>query len=73
VNKFRWSTAGVGLEQHDNGDVVTVVLGREDGFITGPVLDEHEKQVVRPGHGLGFRGGIQLKFDLECAVNVLQS
>jgi len=52
---------------------VTVVLGREDGFITGPVLDEHEKQVVGPGHGLGFGGGIQLKFDLECAVNVLQS
>jgi hypothetical protein len=52
---------------------VTVVLGREDGFITGPVLDEYEKQVVRPGHGLGFRGGIQLKSDLECAVNILQS
>jgi hypothetical protein len=33
---------------------------------------EHEKQVVRPGHGLGFRGGIQLKSDLERAVNVLQ-
>jgi hypothetical protein len=52
---------------------VTVVLGREDGFITGLVLDEHKKQVVRAGHGLGFRGSIQLKFDLEYAINILQS
>jgi hypothetical protein len=35
-----------------------VVLGRKDGFITGPMLDEYEKQVVRPGHGLRFRGNI---------------
>jgi hypothetical protein len=61
------------LEQHYSGDVVTIVLGREDGFITGLVLDEHEKQVVRSSHGLGFRRGIQLKVDLECAVDVLQS
>jgi hypothetical protein len=73
VNKLRWSTTYVGLEQHNSGDVVTVVLGREDGFITGPVLDEHKKQVVRPGHGLRFRGGIQLKLDLKCAINILQS
>jgi hypothetical protein len=73
VNKLRWSTARVGLEQHYSSDVVTIVLGREDGFITGPVLDEHEKQVVRSGHGLGLGRGIQLEDDLECAVDVLQS
>jgi hypothetical protein len=50
---------------------MTVVLGREDGFITGPVLDKHKKQVVRSGHGLGFRGSIQLKFDLKYAVDIL--
>ena len=71
MNKLRWSTAYIGLEQYDSGDVVTVVLSREDGFIIGLVLDEYKKRVVWPSYGLRFRGGIQLKFNLECAVNIL--
>lgn len=40
----------------------------------GPrLLDEHEKQVVRSGYGFGLRRGIQLKDDLDCAADVLQS
>ena len=58
MNKLRWSTAYIGLEQYDSGDVVTVVLGKEDGFITSLMLNEHKKQVVRAGYGLGFRGSI---------------
>jgi hypothetical protein len=31
------------LEEHYSSDVKTVVLGREDRFITSPVLDQQEK------------------------------
>jgi hypothetical protein len=33
---------------------MTVVLSREDGFITSPVLDQQEKQVVGSGDWLRF-------------------
>jgi hypothetical protein len=43
------------LEQHYSSDVVTIVLSREDGFITGLVLDEYKKQAIYSGYGLRFR------------------
>ncbi len=48
-----------------------VILGREDRFITGLVLDKHKKQVIQPGYGLRFRGSVQLKFNLEYTINIL--
>ena len=69
--KLGWSSACVGLEEHRSGDVVTIILGREDGFITGPVLDKHKEKVVWSGHGLGFGRGVELKLELECAIDVL--
>ena len=73
MNEFRWSTACIGLEQHYSGNIVTVVLGRENGLITGPVVDQEEKQVVWSGHRLRFRRSAQLKLKLESAVDVLES
>ena len=43
VNEFGWPVSCVGLKEHDRGQVKAIVLGREDGFITGLVLDEQEQ------------------------------
>jgi hypothetical protein len=52
---------------------MTVVLSREDGFITSPVLDQQEKQVVRSSDWLGFRRGVQPELNLQFAVDILHS
>ena len=50
---------------------MTIVLGKEDKFIISLILNKYKKQVVRAGYKLKFKGNIQLKFDLKCAINVL--
>lgn len=54
VDKLGRSTAYIGLEQQDRGDVMSVILGKKDVLIPSPVLDKQEKQVVWSSHGLGF-------------------
>jgi hypothetical protein len=42
-------------------------------FVSSPVLDEQEKQVVRSSHGLRFGHSVQFKDDFQCAVDVLRA
>jgi hypothetical protein len=63
VNELSGPAASVGLEEHDRGKVKAIVLGREDGFITGPVLDEQEQQVVGSSHRFRFGRRVELELD----------
>jgi hypothetical protein len=42
VNEFGWPTPYIGLKEHNRGQVKAIILGREDGFVAGLVLDKQE-------------------------------
>jgi hypothetical protein len=65
-------TARVSLKEHHGRDIVSIVLGRKNRLVPGPVLGQEKQEIVWPGHR--FRLGCLIEVELGCerAVDVLE-
>lgn len=51
---------------------MTIVLDKENRFITNPIINEHKKQTIwLPNHKLGLDRSIPIEFYLESDIDVL--